>query len=456
MDALDRLCLRIARQRRIERVLGRVLPWAGISGLAGATALAVIRLAVPDAGWLATGVTAAAALAPLVVLPMALRTRDPAWLIAGHADRLSGSAGLAMALATQPGRDPHWMATIEARLRGARLPSLRLPHVGSAVFAAALLAGAWFLPQTTAPPAAPPIASGPLANVTRTLATIADQRLAAPEAIAAFAERLAAVRQALGEHGLDQQTWAALDALDRDLSASQALAADKLADALAKAEHLAGLDAGGELAQHAAADLAAALADLERQAPGLAAKLPAGAEGEALLRLAQQAMAGGELTEAQRQALQRWGLDPAKVPPGGGGPGDAEAARRLADRLAGELAARAGMAGGEGQGLPGQGGPGPGGGHPELTWGDIERISGGFRDRLEGGTPNNPQTGAAVGSQLRAPRQDEQRDDPGERAATVEQAATSADARRATVAPRHRAAVAAYFDAPQPPGSPRP
>ncbi len=453
MDALDRLCLRIARRRRIERVLERVLPLAAFSGLGGATALAVIRLAVPDAGWLAPAIATTAALIPLTVIPLTWRRRDPAWLIAGHADRLAGTDGLAMALAAHP--DRAWLDRIEVRVRSAQLPPLRMPHLAGALLAAAVLGGAWFLPQVSAPPAAPPVASGPLAGTASALAALAEQHLAAPEAIADFAQRLAEVREALAARGLDQGTWAALDALDRDLSASRALAVDRLADALAKAEHLAALDAGGELAQHAAADLAAALAELERQAPGLAAKLPAGAEGEALLRLAQQAMAGGELTEAQQQALKRWGLDPVKA--GVGQPGDAEAAKRLAERLAGELAARAGMGGldpaGDG---PGQGAPGPGGGHPELTWGDIQRVSGGFRDRLEGGTPNNPQAGAAIGTQTRAPRDDEQHDTPESRAALVEQAATSADARRATVAPRHRAAVAGYFAVTPPAGSSAP
>jgi hypothetical protein len=446
MDALDRLCVRLSRQRRIERVLARVLPLAAIAGLLGATAVAVVRLAVPDAGWLVPTLAAATALTPLIVIPAALRRRDPDWLIAGHADRLAGTQGLSMALASTADRDPAWMDQIAPRLSAARLPPLRTPRLASALAAAVLLAGAWCLPQVAAPPPPPPVIGGNLAGAEAGLQHITDARLTAPEAVETLTERLAAVREALATQGLNQQTWAALDALQRDLDATTAKAADHLADALAKADALAGLHGDGETTAQAAADFAAALAELETQAPGLAAKLPPGAEGEALLRLAQQAMAGGELTEAQRQALQRWGLDPAQQPDGGVQPGDAAAARRLADRLAGELAQRAGM-GGPTQDGDGPGGPGPGGGHAELTWGDIQRIDGGFRDRLASGTPQHPETGAAVGTQSRAPRDGELATDPAVRAGLMEHAAAAADARRAAIAPRHRAAVAGYFAA---------
>jgi hypothetical protein len=457
MDALDRLCLRIARRRRLERCLARLLPAIAAAGLAGATAIAVVRLALPDGGWLVPALAAAAAVAPLLALPAALRRRDPPWLIAGCADRLAGCDGLAMALAAVPHRDSGWMERIAGRIAAARLPPPDLRRVPAALLAAGLCAAAWFIPQASSPPLAPPAAMASVSGATAALAALAEERLAPPETIADLAERLSAVRESLAERGLDQQTWAALDALERDLAATRAQAADALADALAKADALAGLAADGDAAARAAADLAAALAELEARAPGLAAKLPPGAEGEALLRLAEQAMQGGELTEAQRQALQRWGLDPARAGQGQGQGqgGDAEAARRLADRLANELAGRAGMGGpepGREDGQPG-GGPGRGGGHSELTWGDIQRVEGGFRDRLDAGTPNNPQAGAAVGTQARAVREDELAGGPGERGATAGFAATDADARTVIVAPRHKPAVGAYMSAAATPGA---
>ena len=450
MDGIDRLCQSLDRRHRAERTLARILPLAALSGLVGATTLAVLRLGVPAApenGWLAPAVTIAAALAPLAALPRALSGRTPPWRLAGEADRLAQADGLVMALAAHPTHDPIWYAQVAPRLAAVRLPRLRAPGLTTALAAAALLGGAWFLPQVTTPPAAPPVADGALGAAAAALAQIHDQRLAAPEAIEALEQRHAAVREALAGQGLTQQTWAALDALEHDLSATRALASDRLADALAKAATLAGLSAEAETAAAAAAaDLAAALAELQAQAPGLAAKLPAGAEGEALLRLVQQAQAGGQLTEAQRQALQRWGLDPAQA--GAAQAGDAAAAQRLADRLAGELAlagAQAGLDGG-GREQPG-GGPGPGGGHAELTWGEGQRVAGGFRDRLEAGVPRSPETGAVIGSQARAPRADEQ-GVPGLATAPLrEHAATAAGTRSASVAPRHRAAVAGYFSA---------
>lgn len=450
VDAIDHLCLRLDRRHRVERGLARVLPVAALSGLLGATALAVVRLAVPDAGWLAPAIAAAAALAPLTLLPRALAVATPRWRLAGEADRLAGSDGLVMALAASAIRDPAWYERAAPRLAKVELPPLRAPGLPTALAAAALLAGAWFLPQVTAPPPAPPVADGSLGAATAKLEQLRDQRLAAPEAIETLEERLAAVREALAGQGLNQQTWAALDALERDLDATRANASDRLADALAKAEALAGLTAGGDpaVAAAAAADLAAALAELEAQAPGLAAKLPAGPEGEALLRLAQQALAGGELTEAQRQALQRWGLEAAQPQPGGAQGGDPAAAQRLADRLAGELAQAAGMAGREGGGEDGQdgGGPGPGGGHADLNWKDVQRVESGFRERLASGTPHNPESGTAIGTQARAPRDDEQGAATAQ-AALVEHAATAAGTRATTVAPRHRGAVSGYFAA---------
>jgi hypothetical protein len=450
VDDLDRLCSALARRRLTERVLGRVLPLAAIAGVAGATAVAVVRLAVPDAGWLVPALAASAFLAPLAVLPTALRRRDPAWLLAGHVDRLAGADGLAACLATTTTRDPAWSERLRPLLQRVVLPPMRLPALLPALAAGVLLVGAWFLPQASAPPPIPPVAGGTVRGAEERVAELAAERLAPPETVADLQQRLQAVREALAAQGLNQQTWAALDALERDLAAAKAQAGDRLGDALHKAEALAGLaaDAGPEAAARAAADFAAALAELERAAPGLAAKLPAGAEGEALMRLAEQALAGGELTEAQRQALQRWGLDPAKAQAGGGQAGDAAAARQLADRLATELAMRGGMGGGEEQDGPGGGGPGPGGGHAALNWGDIQRIEGGFRDRLEAGTPLNPEAGARVGTQARAVREDELANETTARAATIDQAPAEADARRARVSPRHRTAVGGYFEAP--------
>ena len=448
MHGIVGLCRRLERRHRVERVGARVLPLASWCGLSGATALAVVRLAVPEAGWLTPAIATTAALLPLTVLPRALALRTPAWRLAGEADRLAAADGLLMALAASPQADPAWYAQLAPRLAAVRMPRLRLAGLPTALAAGALLIGAWFLPQVTTPPAAPPVAEGSLASATAKLEQLREQQLAAPDAIETLAERLAAVREALATQGLDQQTWAALDALERDLAATRAQATDRLADALAKAGALAGLSGQGEAAAAAASDLALALAELNANAPGLAVKLPAGAEGEALLRLAQQAMAGGELTEAQRQALQRWGLDPAKAPGDGAQPGDAEAAKRLAGRLAGELAQAAGMNGPaseEGEGPSGT--PGPGGGHPELTWGDAKRVESGFRDRLESGTPRHPETGAPISTQARAPRPDEQVTAPPGAAPLVGHAAGAAGTHSATVAPRHRAAVAGYFAA---------
>ncbi len=452
MDGIDRLCRRLERRHRIERALAGVLPLAALSGLAGATALAVVRLAVPEAGWFAPTLAATAALIPLARLPRAWAVRTPRWRLAGEADSLAQADGVLMALAAQP--DPAWTQRIAPRLAGVRPPPLRATGLNAALAAGALLVGAWFLPQVEAVPPAPPVAAGAMRGAEAALEHLRDLALAAPEEIKTLEQRLDAVRAALAGKGLNQQTWAALDALERDLDATQAQAADRLADALAKADALAGLSANGDVdaAAAAAADLTAALAELEAQAPGLAAKLPAGAEGQALLRLAQQAMAGGALTEAQRQALQRWGLDPAKAGPGQ--PGDPAAAQALAARLAGELAQAAGMAGmgDEGKGQPG-GRPGPGGGHPDLDWRTVQRVESGFRDRLAAGDPRNPETGAPIGTQSRAPRPDEQTATATTTvgAPLVGQDATAAGTRATAVAPRHRAAVAGYFAAAPPP-----
>jgi hypothetical protein len=160
------------------------------------------------------------------------------------------------------------------------------------------------------------------------------------------------------------------------------------------------------------------------------------------------------LTEAQHQALARWGLDPAKAA-AGGRPEDAAAARQLADRLAAELAMHSGLT--QSGGKEGQcpGGPGPGGGHAELTWGDPVRVPGGYRDKLASGQPLNPEAGATIGSQARDVREDELATDEASRAAVAAREASRAEGRQTQIAPRHRRAIAAYLAA-GPTGPPAP
>ncbi|MEK7412754.1 MAG: hypothetical protein AAB263_05480, partial [Planctomycetota bacterium] len=341
MDDLDRWCQRLARRRHGERTLRRVLPTLAGACLIGATLVAIVRLAVPEAQWLAPACVVLAVLAPVLVLPRVWRQRDPPWLIAGHIDHLARAHGLAMAMHQVPAaeRDAAWMQALREHLARVSLPSLRLHGLVPALAAFGLLIGAWFLPQVSSAPPPPPVLGGVLSSVEKRLAELQDQQLAPPEVIDEMQQRLDDVRTATEAQGLNQQTWAALDALDHDLAAARANAADKLADALAKADALSNLSptASADAAAHAAADLTAALAELEAMAPGLAAKIPKGAEGDALLRMAQQAAAGGELTDAQRQALQRFGLDPAKA--GAAlSPAEAAAQAAAAQTLAGKLA----------------------------------------------------------------------------------------------------------------------
>lgn len=453
MDRLDRLGAALGRRRRLERALARLLPGLGVAGLAGATVVAVVRIAWPEASFLVPALAATAILAPLALLPWALRHRDPPWLLAAHLDRLAAGDGLVMALAGAGARDPGWAGALAGRLAQVRLPRLRAPGLPGAAAGLLLLAGALLLPQAAVPPPPPPLGTASLERTRTSLAALDERGLAPPAEVAALAERLAAVGAAMRAEGLSQQTWAAIDALDRDVAAAHQRAADALAAVLAAAEPLAAGDAASQ--PGAVAELAAALAGLARQAPGIA-ELPGGLQHE-LAGLALQALAGGELTDAERQALERLGA-------GGGrdaAPPDPAAAQALAERLAAELAQRAGrLAGACKDGLPGPdgGGPGPGGGHADLLWGDFSRIAGGYRDGLGAGSGGGGAAGPVLATRSRAPGEDEQGGEaPAAGAEAATHATAPADGRAARIAPRHRAAVAGYFAAATPPAAaPRP
>ena len=71
----------------------------------------------------------------------------------------------------------------------------------------------------------------------------------------------------------------------------------------------------------------------------------------------------------------------------------------------------------------------------------------GYRDRLNAGTRSNPEAGAVIGAQARAPRDDELPPPVIGSAALAEPSLVAADRRASQVAPRHRAARDRYFAA---------
>jgi hypothetical protein len=131
---------------------------------------------------------------------------------------------------------------------------------------------------------------------------------------------------------------------------------------------------------------------------------------------------------------------------------DPQQLRALSDRLALELAEGmkkfGGWNQGEGRG-PGEGGVNRGPGHAPLSYETPNRLDVGNQAALPSGARLNPDGSVTIAEQARDAELDDAAKDALLRAAARAFDPTAADARRATVSPRHRAAVERYFAAPE-------
>lgn len=464
-DLLDRRLRQLHHRRRWQRVIVAAVPWFAWSAITTAVLIAGVRWNGPDTAWLTLPLLAAGLLVPLLAIPAAWRSHEPAWALAGRLDEQCGAEGLIMAVAEQPAseRDPDWQARLRQPLEDWRGPAWRVPQVGLLAIALLIcLLAPWVpVPQIEAPLV--PTWMRVLDRTAERLATFEREGLLPEEEATDLERQVERLREHAGKVGLTQGTWAGVDAVERALDHSGRRAAQRLGDALAAAEG-AGVQAGDPAANGSAARMARSLAELARQAPGLVPNLAEdGENGRRLRRLLRKAMADGQLTEAQVQALQKAGIDLLRQ--GQQRQVDAAAARALAQRLAKMLGdqgreglKRAGCRGpGEGRdgdGPPGRGGITRGPGHADLDFSHDTVRGAGDVDGLPPGARLNPDGSITLATQERAAELDDAATRELVRAQTQVFDPGAADARRVRVAPRHRAVVGAYFQDPEPEETP--
>jgi len=456
-DLLDRQVQRLHRQRRLQRALDRFLPVLGLGIGAAALAVMVVRLAIPGADWLVPALAVAGLLLPALVIPQGYARRDERAVLMGHLDRGCGAHGLAMALAAFPTaeRDGDWMARLRRPLEDLALPPLRWVAGRGALFAAVCLLVALVLPQRADVLSLPTVVGSFFRQASERVMGLEQAGIIPPAESEQARNDLEQLKERASDQGMDQPTWEALDRLRQRLDRSVGVTNQRLAQSLALSESVAQAPDGAPQSQDAAR-LAQAVAELAVQAPGLVPKLPAGAGEQELGAALAQAAAAGLLSPEQAAAVQRLGL----LRPQAERKLDAGECRKLGEHLAKELAKarealkKLGECQGEGNcpnpgngndGRPGRGGVSRGPGHAELTWSDPLRTEGGGVEGLPAGAQLNPDGSVTLAEQVRDAEIDDAVQQAAARAAARAFDPTAADARRATVAPRHRAVVERYF-----------
>jgi hypothetical protein len=454
-DPLDHSLARLGRWRRCQRGLDALLPAAAVGLGVAATAVMVVRLGLPALAWAAWPLAAAGGLAPLLVLPRALRRRDDGAELAGRLDLQLGANGVAMALAAAPAaqRDAGWLARLRRPLEAWEPPRLAWAAGRPTLAALAILALALALPQAVPRRVTASPTAGLFAHASERLGELAAARLLPAEQAEELQKRLESLKAEAARSGMDQATWEGLARLEQDLGSAGQQAGKRLAEALAAAEHAATPPEASrtpEAAAQAASAMAQQLAELAAQAPGLVPTLPAAADAAALRAALQQAAAQGKLSAEQLAALEKLGLQPA------GGAAAAlsdREARDLARKLSDELAKRAAALGSDGAEAlalalaegQGRGDPSRGPGHAQHPQVAAERFPVGEVEGLAPGSRLNPDGSVTLAEQVREPDVDAATAEAGRRAVAQRFDPAAADARRAATAPRHRATVQRYF-----------
>ena len=469
MPTLDALLVRLTRRHQWQHVISIVAPRLVVSALVAAVGIATIRLALPSLAWLVPAVIVAGILAPLPWLPSAWQRRIPRSQAAGELDGLAQAEGLVMAYSEQ--RDPAWSTRCIAVLQGVRVPALKVAPLMPSLLAMAVLVGAALLTQAVPQPPASGPADALVKPLRDQIAELTDHGVLTKDERKDLEQRLAELVARSQGGALDQATWEGIDRLQAQVTAQAAAAGEKLAAALSAAQAAAdptvaemGAGQSADPANALAAQLAVDLAKLAEQAPGLVPLDLADPNQRAALAAAlERAQRQGLLTPAQVAALQKAGLTPGKGAPQAGGANAAQS-RALARHLADELAKRkqglggaartaaelflARLAAGQNGSQPGSGAPTRGPGEAPLDHLARERTAGGDQAPLMPGATLNPDGSVTVAAQARDAELDDHARAELQRAAARDFDPTAADSRRATVAPRHRAAVEAYFGGP--------
>jgi len=479
MQPLDALLVRLSRRHQWQHVIYMVAPRLIVSALLAAVVIATIRFALPGLAWLVPAVMVAGILAPLPWVPSAWKRCIPRSLIAGELDGLAQAEGLVMAFTEQ--RDAAWRARCDTALQRVRLPALIIAPLVPSMLAVLMMLGAMSLTQTVPPSATTGAADALVKPLRDQIAELTDRGVLTKEQRSDLEQHLAELVARSQGGALDQATWEGIDRLQTQVTSQAAAAGEKLAAALAAAQaaadpSVAANNAGqpADAANAMAVQLAVDLAKLAEQAPGLVPLDLADPNQRAALAAAlEKAQRQGLLTPAQVAALQRAGLTLGKAAHQPGGPTPAQS-RALARQLADELGKRkqglggaarsaaelflarlaAGSQSGSGSqpgngSQPGSGAPSRGPGQAPLDQLKRERTAGGEQAALIPGVTLNPDGSVTVAAQARDAELDDHARAELQRSAARDFDPTAADSRRATVAPRHRAAVEAYFSEPK-------
>ncbi len=460
-DLLDRQLRALHRHRRFQRVLDAFVPVLAIAVGIAAVAVMTIRLGIPAGAWLVVPLAIASVLLPCVFIPRAWARTDNDVVLAGHLDIITKGQGLGMALAAEPSaeRDEDWLARLRKPLESFQLPPLQFKQARGVGLAMMCLLVAWFLPQREFAPTIPSIVTTFFEPVKERLQKLEEAGIIPPVDVEQHQQDLKRLSDHVVDQGMDQSTWEGLDRLNSKMDRQVERSVQRLAQAMGLAEAMSQPSSNGE---RAAQDhrLAQAVAELATAAPGLVPRIPKDADGQALSQALQQAVEAGALTEQQAAAVKQLGL----VHPGQGQkPLDDVGMKALRARLASELKearerlAAMGLDGGfddafgrDGQGDgpgdgPGRGGVSRGPGHAPLGWDDPLRTKGGGIEGLPSGMQLNPDGSVTIAEQVRDAEIDPEIQAAAQRAAARAFDPTAADAKRATIAPRHRAVVEKYF-----------
>lgn len=469
-DLLDHRLAELQRRRRWARVLERALPAALVSLSLGALAVVVIRMALPQVSEWVWAVVSCSLVLPWLLAPRWFRPVDAPARLAGQLDSVVGANGVVMALAATPPqqRDADWVESVRTRLEVVHWPKASWPLLWPVVTVALLSAALTQLPQRV-PASAPPSPWVTVMNqADQDLRNLAERGLINQAEQQRLAEQLQRLRAVAQEQGLVNRVWEGLDRATREQNAQAAASARALAATLAKAEDLAPralqMDAASQ--QQALAELARQLAELQQQAPGLTPQLGEldPSDRQALTQALQGALAQmppGALSAQQLAALRQLGLQPQLGQAGQPMPAlDPQqlqgAAERLAQRL-GQCRSRLGGFDGDFQRAfllfqrPANGGVNRGPGHVPLQFSHQGQAEAGAVEGLPPGARLNADGSVTLAESRRAADVDQAALADLQRAQQQHFDPAAADGRSASIAPRHRHAVASYFAASEDP-----
>jgi hypothetical protein len=458
-DLLDRQLLALHRRRRLQRVVAGYVPFLAVTIGIAALLVMVVRLSLPSAAWLVWPIALASFLLPLVLVPRWWSQRDSAVILAGHLDQCVNGQGLVMALAAHSSatRDGDWLARLRQPLEQLTLPPFVYQQLRGVGLVTMCLLVAVMIPQRALAPSLPSVVGSFFQQLSERVAALDEAGIIPHEEAAQQRLDVERLTAHAVDQGMTQATWEGLDRVHQRVDQQTERSVQRLAQAMGLAEATAQPSSSAER-QLQEQRLAQAVAELALAAPGLVPRLPKDAGGEELSAVLAQAVQAGALNPEQADAIKKLGL----LHPGQAQKLNPAEQKALSEHLKDELAkmreklSKLGAGEGfdeelrrarDGQGRdgPGRGGVGRGPGHAPLTWDDPLRTKGGGVEGLPAGMQLNPDGSVTIAEQVRDAEIDPAIQAAAQRAAMRAFDPTAADAKRATVAPRHRAVVEKYF-----------